>query len=115
MIGDKLIISLKPIIRYNKNFIYKCKRYPIDFNLIKSNSNYFYERRDEYENMEDIELDNELIDFSENCISCFISACHNENFEINSDNVFSLHELSVKFEVPSLTSITDAFVKNQNY
>ena len=56
MIGDNLIISLKPIIRYNKNFIYKCKRYPIDFKLIKIKSNYFYERRDEYENMEDIEL-----------------------------------------------------------
>lgn len=109
---DKSIQSLKPLIRYDKNFVYKGKEYPIDFTLIKVNSNYFYERRDQYENVKDIELtDNELIDISEDCISCFISSCHNDSFEINCTNVFSLYQLSVKYEVPSLTSLTDDFIK----
>ena len=110
MSEDKSIQSFKPIIRYNKNFVYKDKNYPIDFNLIKNNSNYFYERQDNYANIHDIQLTEELINISEDCIPSFISSCHNDSFEINNSNVFSLYQLSIKYEVPSLISLTDNFI-----
>lgn len=110
----KAVQFLKPIIRYNKNFVYKGTKYPIDFNLIKNNSNYFYERRDEYENIEDIQLTEELVGISEDSIPSFISSCHVDSFEINNSNVFSLYQLSIKYEVPSLISLTEEFIKTHD-
>ena len=103
--------SLKPLIRYDKNFVYKGKKYPIDFILILNNSNYFYERREQFTDIEDIQLTEELIDISEDSIPSFISSLHYESFEINESNVFSLNQLAVKYEVPSLISLTDEFIK----
>ena len=111
MSQNKSIQTINPQIRHNKNFIFKGKSYPIDFTLVKKNSNYFYERRDEFKNVKDIQLTEELIDISEDSIPVFISSCHNESFEINDTNVFSLHQLSVKYEVPYLISLTDDFIK----
>ena len=68
--------SFKPLIRYNKNFVYKGKKYPIDFNLIITNSNYFYNKRDQFTNIEDIQLTEELINITEESIPIFISSCH---------------------------------------
>lgn len=108
---SKSIISLKPLIRYNKNFVYKDKKYPIDFNLIINNSNYFYEKREEFANIQDIKLAEDLIDISEESIPLFVSSLHNDPFEINNSNVFSLHQLSIKYEVPHLNSETDQFIQ----
>lgn len=108
---SKSIISLKPLIRYNKNFVYKDKKYPIDFNLIINNSNYFYEKREEFANIQDIKLAEDLFDISEESIPLFVSSLHNDPFEINNSNVFSLHQLSIKYEVPHLNSETDQFIQ----
>ena len=110
--SEKIIIkSLKPLIRYNKNFIYKGKSYQIDFSLVKKNSNYFYKNRDQCKNIHDIEITEELIDISEESIPAFISSLHNDSFEINESNVFSLNQLSIKYEMPNLISLTDEFIK----
>lgn len=106
--------SLKPLIRSDKNFVYKEKKYPIDFNLITQNSNYYYARYDQYKEVHDIILPEEPIDISEDSIHSFISSCQNEIFDINDSNVFSLHQLSIKYEVPCLYSLTEEYIKKHD-
>lgn len=67
--------SLKPLIRVNKNLVYKGKKYPIDFSLIIKNSNYFYENYDQFKLIQDIIIPEDQIDIPEDSIICFISAC----------------------------------------
>ena len=50
---------IEPIIRNDKNFIYKGKPYPINFDSVKNNSNYFYTKSNEFTG-EDIQLQIEL-------------------------------------------------------
>lgn len=101
-----------PIIRNDKNFIYKGKKYPISFESVKSNSNYFYINSDEFKG-ENIELQIE-IEISEDTIKSFINCCHNEKFKINEANVFQLDYLSKKYEVPKLTRITQEYISRPN-
>lgn len=110
----KSIHSIKPLIRANKNFVYKDKKYPIDFSLIKKNSNYFYNNRDQYKMVEDIQLSDDFISITEDSIRSFISSCQNEPFEINDSNVFSLHQLSTKYDVPCVISLTEEYIKDHN-
>lgn len=111
---NKPTYSLKPLIRANKNFIYKNKKYPIDFILVAQNSNYFFSRRDQYDEIHDIVLPEEHITISEDSIHCFISSCQNEFFDINDSNVLSLHHLSIKYEVPCLLNLTDQYIKEHD-
>lgn len=114
MSQSKNMHFLKPLVRANKNIIYKGKKYPIDFNLIQNQSNYFYTNCDKYANSQDIPLSEELIDISDESIQCFISSCQNERFEINDSNVFALHQLSIRYEVPCLKALTDEYIKENN-
>ena len=107
----KSIHSIKPL---NKNFVYKDKKYPIDFSLIKKNSNYFYNNRDQYKMVEDIQLSDDLINITDDSIRSFISSCQNESFEINDSNVFSLHQLSTIYDVPCVISLTEEYIKEHN-
>ncbi len=52
----KLTFIVKPKVRNQKFFVYKNKKYPIDFDLLIKNSNYFFKYRQQYEEVEDIEL-----------------------------------------------------------
>lgn len=107
----EVIHSFKPIIRQNKSIIFKGKKYPIDFQLLEHNSNYFYRRRHLFEYQEDINLEEEFTDISEESIKEFISSIQNERFVLNQDNLFPLHILSIKYDVPLLKKITDEVIK----
>ena len=104
--------QIKTPIHTNKNFVYKGKRYPVDFRLIKINSFFFYKKRHEYKHIEDILLQLNDYDILEESIPVFIACCQNEQFEITEKNVFSLHQLSILYEVPELNKLTDEYILN---
>ena len=91
---EKYCIS--PIVRNNKNFIYKGKKYPINFDSVKNNSLYFYSNCDKFTE-ENIELQ-ENIEINEFTIETFINCCENKEFTVNESNVFQLNYLSKKYE-----------------
>ena len=101
-------------VRNQKYFVYKDKEYPIDFDLVIKNSNYFYKNRKQYENVEYINLINEIpteIKIPEESIKAFISSCQNEASEVSPSSVFALQYLSQKYEFPEITKVTEDFIK----
>lgn len=107
--------QIKMPIRANKNFVYKGKKYPVDFRLIKINSNFFSKNRQQYKHNEDIKLQIDDYDITEDSIPVFIACCQNEPFEITESNVFSLRQLSIQYEVPELNRLaTEYIMSNEN-
>lgn len=68
----------------------------------------------QYENIEDIELQQEPNNITNDSIRAFINSIQNEKFSINEKNIFSLHQLSIKYEVPRLTELTTKYIKKQD-
>ena len=53
----KIEISVeKPIIRNQKYFVYKDKKYEINFDLLVLNSTYFYKNQEKYKYVENITI-----------------------------------------------------------
>lgn len=101
-----------------KYFIFKMKKFPIDFDKLKKNSNYFYRNRKEFKQVDSInildEFDNELIDISEDAIQAFVASCQNEPCQIHLSDVIPLQYLSYKYEFPRLITITDKFIQEHS-
>lgn len=110
----KPILSIKPIVRSQKNIIYNNNKYQIDFDLLKRNSNYFYSNRKYYKNVEDIELQLEPIEITDKIFQIFISCCQNQSFQLDDINVFPLHQLSIRYEVPELISLTNQYISKNS-
>lgn len=102
---------VQPFIRVNKTFVYKKKKFPIDFGLIKKYSLFFYNKRKEFKSVKDIEIKPENYEICDESIPTFISFCQNQSFQITDSTVFSLHQLSIQYEVPELTKLTEEFIK----
>ena len=103
--------------RNMKYFIYREKKYPINFNLLINNCNYFYRNRKQYKDIEDIKLlndDEERIILSDEAIQAFISTCQNEKCQIKLSSIIPLHYLSYKFEYPELQAITDKYIEDHS-
>ena len=98
------------LLNRTKHFLFNHKKYQFDFELIKNNSNYFFSKRNEYKEIHDIVLLLEPIDISEESIPLFISSLHNDSFEINDSNVFSLHQLSIQYEVSVLNELSSQYI-----
>ena len=97
-------------IQANKNFVFKGKKYPVDFRLIKINSNFFSQNKKQYKHLEDIELHLNDYDITEDSIPAFIACCQNEPFEITDSNVFSLRKLSIQYGVPELNRLSTEYI-----
>ena len=113
----KLTFIVKPKVRNQKFFVYKNKKYPFDFDLLIKNSNYFYQYRQQYEEIEDIELLSDTKDeynFPEESIEAFVNCCQNKQCEIESTSIFSLQYLSSKYEYPEIIAITNEFIKEHS-
>ena len=106
--------SIKPLIRSNKNFVYNGTKYPIDFDLIIKNSDYFYRNCDRFTFVTDIEISSDIVNLTENSILAFISCCQNRSFKITKSDVFSLQQLAIKYEVPELLKITTKYINQNN-
>ena len=101
----------KQNLRNEKYFVYQKKRYPIDFDLLIKNSNYFYKNRKQYENADEINIVNEnenVLNISEEAIEAFVSSCQNQECQISISSVIPLQYLSYKFEFPELLKTTKA-------
>lgn len=65
-----------------KNFIYKGKTFPFDFDIFKQNSKYFFQNRKILKNVKNINLLNEeeekIINLSDESIQAFINCCQNQ-------------------------------------
>ncbi|KAK8892573.1 hypothetical protein M9Y10_029810 [Tritrichomonas musculus] len=101
----------KPIIRLTKNIIFKGKEYPIDFSLLKKYSNYFYNKKTHFKSINNIFIQFDDHDICEESIPIFIACCHNEPFQITDKTAFSLHQLSIRYEVPELQKLTEEYIK----
>lgn len=70
-----------------KNFIYKGKTFPFDFDIFKQNSKYFFQNRKILKNVKNINLLNEeeekIINLSDESIQAFINCCQNQMCQIN--------------------------------
>ena len=101
-------------IRNKKYFIYRDKEYPVDFDLLKKNSDYFFKFQNEFTNTTNINLidkeeENDL-KFSEDCIRVFISCCHNEECMISKSSVIGLQYLARKYEFQALLKATSKII-----
>ncbi|KAK8888186.1 hypothetical protein M9Y10_039250 [Tritrichomonas musculus] len=105
---------VKPLIRPDKNFVFKNNKYPIDFGLIKKYSNYFYNERKQYKTMKDIPLQLNEYEICEESIPVFIACCQNQPFEITKSTVFSLYQLSIQYDVPELYKRSDEYIKKNH-
>ena len=112
----KLSFQVEPQPSRNlKHFIFKEKKYSIDFDVLKRNSNYFYRNRNQFKYVDDINLlneDEQLKEVSEETVRAFISSCQNEKCEIDLQDVIPLRYLSYKFEIPRLIMITEQFFED---
>lgn len=105
--------SIQPNIRTNKTFSYKGKMYPIDFNLVISNSDFFFHNQKKYEKIDDIPLEFP-IDIPDLAIENFVLCCQNKKFQISDSIIFPLNYLSHFFNVENLTRITDKYISNNH-
>ena len=107
----------KQPIRNKKYFVYHHKNYPIDFDLLSKNSNYFYNNQSQFENVQYIDLideKEEQINLSDESIQAFISSCQNEPCTINQSSVIPLQYLAHKYEFAELIEITDDFINKHS-
>ena len=107
----------KQPLRNKKYFIYHNKEYPIDYDLLKKNSNYFFNNQAQFEDSQYIELvdeKEEYINFSDESIQAFISCCQNEPCSIHSSSVIPLQYLANKYEFSELIEVTEKFISQHS-
>lgn len=88
-----------------KYFVYgkQNKKYPIDFDLLKKNCNYFYRNRKQFKDIECINLNDENDkEIKEEAIEAFIKSCENEKSNVKLSSIFDLQYLAYKYEYPGL-------------
>lgn len=103
-------LSKKP-----KYFVFHDKKYPFDYELIKSNSSFFFRYQNQYDNIDFINLfqDNEIEQFNdmkETAITSFISLCQNKECKINKSDIFYIQYLAKKYEVSELLNIITSII-----
>lgn len=103
--------TLTPHIRNKKNLVYNDKKYVIDFDLLKKNSNYFYSHRRDYKGLEDIPIEDKNYKYSDDVIQIFTLCCQNKTFNIDVNNIYPLYRLSIIYEVEDLVSFIDSYIE----
>lgn len=107
----------KQQVRNKKCFVYHNKEYPIDYDILKKNSNYIFNNQEKFENTQYIELINEEeenIRISDESIQAFILSCQNEPSTINKSSIISLQYLAYKFEFVELIEVTDKYISQHS-
>ena len=109
----------KQTVQNPKYFVYKNKKYQINFDLLKQNCTYFYQNQDKYLEEDNINIFNdededEEFPLSKGSIKSFVKICQNEATEISISSVISLQYLSYKYEYPEIISNTENFCQEYN-
>lgn len=102
---------LKLQVHLDKNLIYKKEKIPVDYELLARSSKYFYDKKESYKNIENIEI-SEYFEINIESFKQFISCCQNEFIKIDNINVFPLYQLSVIYQVPELKQLTLNYIKS---
>ncbi|KAK8889000.1 hypothetical protein M9Y10_033742 [Tritrichomonas musculus] len=103
----------KQTVQNPKYFVYKNKKYQVNFDLLKQNCTYFYKNQAKYLEKDDINIfddDEEEFPLEEDSINSFIKICHNEYTDISILSVIHLQYLSYKYEYPALKEITNEYI-----
>lgn len=112
-------ISITPIFKTQKYFVFNDKKYQFDFELIKNNSNYFFIYQEQYKQIEFIDLFQEdereiYKDITDTAIKNFISLIQNQQYTINENDLFHIKYLAEKYEFTNLVNtISDLISKNK--
>ena len=111
--SDSSTYCIRPYFMNMKNFKYKGKSYPVDFDLLTKNSIFFHNNKNKYENTNDIDLIEGPIELDDDVIQSFIICCENTNFPLNDSNIFGIRQLSCHYEVSNLTKIINEYIKKK--
>ena len=100
-----LININKQTVQNPKYFVYKDKKYQVNFDLLKQNCTYFYQNQEKYLEEDNIKIfddDDEEFELTEDSIKSFITICQNETTQVSISSVIHLQYLSYKYEYPEL-------------
>ena len=114
-VSNSFEISIKPFTLNKKYFVFRNKKFPINFNLFKINSLFFFKNQNQYENIELIDLfqDDEVEKFKDipdSAITNFISLCQNETCRIDNSDLFYIEYLANKFQITALINIINNII-----
>lgn len=96
--------------------VYKDKEYPVNIELFKYSSNYFYEHEKEINFSDRIELvnydpDGNLPELDTKSIEIFINFIERKRILLTNENVGTLNYLAHKYEVKKLVASTEDYIK----
>lgn len=96
-----------------KIIVYGNLKLPVDYDLLKRNSDYFRKNDLKYSSEKNIHLLKEERNIiSEDSIRDFIQCCQTQQIELNSSNIFSLNYLAKKYEVYKLLAATTQYISD---
>lgn len=107
MSENEQIFCSSIIPKPNKIFVYKGEEYQVDFELIKRNCKYFYNRSSEFESQEKYEID-KSIEVNSETIQSFLKCCQNQETKIS--DFIGLNYLSTKYENEELKAFTEKYI-----
>lgn len=105
--SQPFIINISP--NNTKQIVYKNLSIPIDYDLLKRNSDFFLENDNKYNSYKSIPIledEAKVIEYPTQAIQEFIKCCQNQQIEINPSNLFYLNYLAKKYKVKKLKSAT---------
>lgn len=105
----RFALDISPLKTKYINYKKLQKPIPVDYHLLKCNSEYFNENDKKYSTSESINLleeEGEQTNFPPQSIINFISCCQNQEIEINLSNILFLNYLAQKYKVQKLLNIT---------
>ncbi|KAK8848021.1 hypothetical protein M9Y10_019074 [Tritrichomonas musculus] len=113
-IFKRISFQIKILPENSKNLTYKDKSFPIDYVLLKRNSEFFQINNNKYKYKENIPLLEEEgnSDFPLYSIQEFVRCCQNQQIEINPSNIFYLKYLAKKYKVQSLEETTNDIISS---
>lgn len=104
-------LDISPI--NTKIIVYGNLTLPVDYDLLKRNSDYFRKNDLKYSSEKNIHLlKEERNKISEDSIRDFIQCCQTQQIELNSSNIFSLNYLAKKYEVYKLLAATTQYISD---
>ena len=99
-------------------FIYKNKKFPINFDFFKNSSEIFANNLIDIDGNQNIQLiDDELKEYfelSEESIQNFVNYVHRQDIFLNNDNVMGINYLATKYKIISLKQATEEYI-NDNH